>query len=335
VWTSSLSRASASLEAILETMARSAAMALCAEIADRVVVASQLLRRRQGTQYLANFAERAFDACQRRIVDAALTGVVNAAGQRADFIFDRFDRLAWHRLGNGVTNFGQFAAECGDRLLDAVRMLQRLDLARDLDQMALERGKIGPRRRFGHDRRCAARQQRSWRGTVEFALARGDLRHGEVERCGADRRRGAIDLGSGALNQVVLVVRKLGWFGRHGIGDLRQPRVEARDGFVQLPGDNSRLAAHGVVAKRLAVRRRARDLLDLAGDRIQPLVNVQDVRGLPDRRHRRLIGGTAKAGRGGIADGGIEPVAERHASAPRGGLGPLANGWIDALYTPR
>jgi len=44
----------------------------------------------------------------------------------------------WHRLGNGVTNFGQFAAECGDRLLDAVRTLQRFDLAGDLDSDALE-----------------------------------------------------------------------------------------------------------------------------------------------------------------------------------------------------
>jgi len=29
-------------------------------------------------------------------------------------------------------------------------------------------------------------------------------------------------------------------------------------------------------------------------------------------------------------DGGIEPVIERHAGAARGGLGPLADGWIDA-----
>jgi hypothetical protein len=172
VCTSSLSRASASLDANQ--------VELGAEIADRVVVASQLLCRRQGAQHLANFAERAFDACQRRIVDAALTGIVDAAGQRADFVFDRFDRLAWHRLGNGVTNFGQFAAECGDRLLDAVRMLQRFDLAGDLDQMALECGKVRPRRRCGHHRRRAARRQESW-CTVEFVLACGDLCHSDVE----------------------------------------------------------------------------------------------------------------------------------------------------------
>ena len=53
-----------------------------------------------------------------------------------------FDRLAWHRFGDGLANLGQFAAESGDRLLDPVGSLQRFDLACDLEQMALERRKI-------------------------------------------------------------------------------------------------------------------------------------------------------------------------------------------------
>ena len=81
------------------------------------------------------------------LVDAALPGVVDAAGQRADFVFDRFDRPARHRLGDGVTNLRQFAAERGDRLLDPVGTLQRFDLAGDLEQMAFERGEIRARRR--------------------------------------------------------------------------------------------------------------------------------------------------------------------------------------------
>src|SRR3954469_21877468 len=36
-----------------------------------------------------------------------------------------------------------------------------------------------------------------------------------------------------------------------------------------------------------------------------------------------------------LADGGVEPVVQRHAGAARGGLGPLADGWIDAVNTPR
>ena len=45
------------------------------------------------------------------------------------------------------TYFGEFAAECRDRLLDVVGTLQRLDLARDLDQMTFQRGEIRTRRR--------------------------------------------------------------------------------------------------------------------------------------------------------------------------------------------
>src|SRR3954452_7611387 len=51
-------------------------------------------------------------------------------------------------------------------------------------------------------------------------------------------------------------------------------------------------------------------------------------------RGLRLIG-AAKLGRCGRADGGIEPVVQRHAGAARGGFGSLTDGWIDALCTPR
>src|ERR1700733_1649224 len=53
------------------------------------------------------------------------------------------------------------------------------------------------------------------------------------------------------------------------------------------------------------------------------------------RQRRPLIRHGPEVGRGGITDGGIEPVAQRHAGTARGGLGPLPDGWIDALNTPR
>ena len=53
---------------------------LGAEIADRIVIAGELLGRRQRAQHLVDFAERAFDAGQRLAVAAVLTGVVDAAG---------------------------------------------------------------------------------------------------------------------------------------------------------------------------------------------------------------------------------------------------------------
>ena len=200
---------------------------LGAEIADRLVIAGELFGGRQRAQHFADFAERAFDAGQRLAVGAALAGVVDAARQRADFVLDRFDRPARHRLGDGVTNFRQFAAESGDRLLDAVGALQRLDLARDLDQMPFQRGEIrtcGRRARVRpsavgqivssaavrtppwqrsnlRHRRCVARRHLPGRRRIEFVLARGDFRDREIERSRAERRRGAIDLGGGALDQ--------------------------------------------------------------------------------------------------------------------------------------
>src|SRR5882757_4546252 len=64
-------------------------------------------------------------------------------------------------------------------------------------------------------------------------------------------------------------------------------------------------------------------------------MDIRYVAALRARRPRRQVRAGAKVGRGGIADGGHEPVVQRHAGTPRGGLGPVANGWIDALCTPR
>ncbi len=78
----------------------------------------------------------------------------------------------------------------------------------------------------------------------------------------------------------------------------------------------------GFAARRLAARPRLRNLFDLPGDRIQPLVDVRDVAAFLAGHRRPLIVGRTKVGRGGIAEGGIEPVAQRHAGPARGGLGP-------------
>src|SRR5205085_4620700 len=69
--------------------------------------------------------------------------------------------------------------------------------------------------------------------------------------------------------------------------------------------------------------------------RIQPLVNVGNVAAFPARHRRALMGRRAEALRERFADGRIKPVAQRHAGAPRGRLGPFADGWIDAVNTPR
>ena len=245
---------------------------LGAEIADRLVVAGELFGRRQRAQRFADFAERAFDAGKRLAVAAVLSVVVDAAGQRADFVLEQFDLPARHRLGDGVTDLGEFAAEGCDRLLDMIGALQRLDLARDLEQMPFERRKVragrrgrrlsgmvlgGSRHRRGVPCRDRIRGHLARRRTVEFILARGDFGDRKVHRGRAERRRGAIDLGCGALDHIglALLVLHLGLPGRRRIRNLRQPRVEARNGVVELAG-HGRLGAGGFGARGFAARRR-------------------------------------------------------------------------------
>jgi hypothetical protein len=163
--------------------------------------------------------------------------------------------------------------------------LQRLDLAGDLEQVPFERRKVRTGRRRLHRglrkiglrriglgvrgrRRGMALRRLPRRRTVEFVLARGDFGDRKIHRGRTERRRGAIDLGSGTLDQVglTLLFLHLGLPGRRGIGNLRQPRVEARNGLVELSG-HRRLATGGFAARSVAARRGGpRNLLDLPGD---------------------------------------------------------------------
>ncbi len=48
-----------------------------------------------------------------------------------------------------------------------------------------------------------------------------------------------------------------------------------------------------------------------------------------------LIVRSAKVWRGSFAERGVQPVIERHARATRSSFGPLPDGWIDTVHTPR
>jgi hypothetical protein len=76
-------------------------------------------------------------------------------------------------------------------------------------------------------------------------------------------------------------------------------------------------------------------VFDLAGDRIEPLMDVGDVTAFAGRHRRPLVGRVAEVRRGGVAQGLVEPVAQGHAGAARGGLGPFPDARIDAFITPR
>ena len=270
-------------------------------MADRFVEAGQLFGRRQRSQRLMDFAERAFDAAQCRIVAAAVAAGVDAFRELADLAFDRFNGMARHRLGDGLADVREFAAESRNRLFDALG-LQRLDLAGDLRELLFEAGDI--RRGSGRARgRCATPLV-----AFEFALSRKDFSDREIERgCVVVMRRG------GGGREAVRHRRPGRWRRR----DPRQPFVEARDGVVELVG------------RRPVVFGRLRDLIDLPRNGIQPLMNFRDVLGV-------LRGGAAwRSARCRIvADGGIQPFLERHACASRGSFGPFADGWLDAVNAP-
>ncbi len=243
---------------------------LGAEIADCLVIAGEMLSRRQRAKYLTDVRQRAFDAGHRLAVDGAQAIVVDSPGQGADVVLDALDRPAWHRLGEGGANFGQLVAEARDRLVDRIGALQRLELARDVDEIAFERGEIRRLRRARHDRRRVARRHRARCGIVEFALARGNFRDRGIHRGRAERRGGTIHLVRGALDGVLglALLVLAGFFTRRG-RDLRQPCVEPRDRVVEL-------SRHAVLASGLAARQRTRDLLDLAGNGIKPLMDVRN-----------------------------------------------------------
>lgn len=157
---------------------------------------------------------------------------------------------------------------------------------------------------------------------------RGDFRDRGIERCRAQRRRGPVDLRGGALDGfglalaflllAVLHLRlplHLRFTHRLGLRlarrlrprNLRQPCVEARDRFVQLPCDGG-LAARHFGAHGFAARQRLCNLFDLAGDGVEPLMDVGDLAAFPARHRLPLL--HAPIRRAWLADGGVEPVVQ-------------------------
>jgi hypothetical protein len=167
-------------------------------------------------------------------------------------------------------------------------------------------------------------------GAAAFAAA---VRPAHPVRSGA-RRRGAIDLRRGALDHLGLALLILCRGAWRRVRDLRQPGIEPRNGVVELAGDGG-LAARHLGAHGFAARHRLRDLLDLAGDGVEPLMDVGDLAALPALHRLPLLLSSAVIRRARLADGGIEPIVERHAGAARRRLGPFADGGIDAVNTPR
>jgi hypothetical protein len=101
-------------------------------------------------------------------------------------------------------------------------------------------------------------------------------------------------------------------------GDSGEPGIEPRNGIVELAGDRG-----------FAVCGRARQLIDLARDGIQPLMNVRHVAVILARDYRlRWI-------RYETASVGAEPIVAGYAGALRGSVRTLAIGWFDSVVARR
>ena len=64
-------------------------------------------------------------------------------GERVHVGLQAFERAARHRLVQRMRDVGEVGAQRRDRVLDAARLAQRLDLRRDVGQLAFEIGEVG------------------------------------------------------------------------------------------------------------------------------------------------------------------------------------------------
>ena len=190
--------------------------------------------------------EAMLDALQRRRVGAAAIAALDPFGERMHVGLQRFERAARQRLVDGARDVGEVGAQRRDRVLDAARAAQRLDLRRDvvscrsrLEKSAL--GAAGCLRPAG-TAAAAARRGASSSARWRAAISAIDLIDAELGRLGSERRR--------AVARDGLAAAGLG--GRASRGELFEPGVELGDRVGE-----PRAAQRGrcVLARRGACRR--------------------------------------------------------------------------------
>ena len=112
-----------------------------------------------------HLVEAMLDALQRRRVGAAAIAALDPFGERMHVGLQAFERAARQRLVDGARDVGEVGAQRRDRVLDAARLAQRLDLRGDVAELALETGEI--------QRRSRRRLQAGWNTEAGAAVRRG------------------------------------------------------------------------------------------------------------------------------------------------------------------
>ena len=91
---------------------------------------------------LMHLGKTALDASQRGRVGAAAITVIDPLSERLHVALQAFERAARQRLMDRARDFGEVGAQLRDRILDAGRAPQRLDLCGDVVKLLFEAGEI-------------------------------------------------------------------------------------------------------------------------------------------------------------------------------------------------
>jgi hypothetical protein len=162
---------------------------------------------------------------QRLRVCAAVIAALDLSGERMHVGLQRLDGAARQRFVECASDIGEIGAQCGDGVLDATRLAQRLDLRRDVVELAFQAGEIGCRRLVSALPRLSG-GRRSHRGFLERTLARRDFGYHlvDIQLLGGQRRRSP---GIGPRIGCAAAGADRGVASR---GQLFEPRVELGDG---------------------------------------------------------------------------------------------------------
>ena len=217
------------------------------QAAHRVFEPDQIFRRRQVAQRVAHLGEALLEIGQRSGIAAGLPAAADPLGQRADFGFERLDRLARHRVLQRAADLGEIAAQRGERVL--VGLMQRGNLGGDLAKLVLERRQIlasAPAQAPAHA--CRARMPRV--PPPSSARWRAEISAAQFGPLGAGGGGGG---GRREARAIIMARRCASIGGAARLGDnLVEPAVEPRQRFAD--------AVRGIV---VAVPRRRPPLIGL------------------------------------------------------------------------
>ena len=106
------------------------AVHLAGQFGDARVEARQAFGRRHGVEPLMHLGKAALDRLELRRIGAAAIAAIDPLGEQVHVALQVFQCAARQGVLHGARDVGEVAAQRDDRVLDAGRLAQRLDLMR-------------------------------------------------------------------------------------------------------------------------------------------------------------------------------------------------------------